>query len=131
MADLLQPSYGVPTPSLLSRLSYALCELHDNAFCGSAGKVLWSFVNIAAQWAICILVNDQVPGLRLCLQTWSYAFVIVQEDVRVLGTIGEGAFGEVSLASATVFGKVAIKWLKVQTLQPYQCAMIMHMIELG
>ena len=37
----------------------------------------------------------------------------MQEDVRVLGVIGEGAFGEVSLASATVFGKIAIKWLKV------------------
>ncbi|KAK9850775.1 hypothetical protein WJX84_002454, partial [Apatococcus fuscideae] len=36
----------------------------------------------------------------------------LQEDVRVLGVIGEGAFGEVSLASATVFGKIAIKWLK-------------------
>ena len=31
----------------------------------------------------------------------------------MLGVIGEGAFGEVSLASATVFGKIAIKWLKV------------------
>ena len=39
----------------------------------------------------------------------------VQEDVRVLGVIGEGAFGEVSLASATVFGKIAIKWLKVNS----------------
>ena len=27
--------------------------------------------------------------------------------------IGEGAFGEVSLATCAIFGSVAVKWLKV------------------
>ena len=30
----------------------------------------------------------------------------------VMGRIGEGAFGEVSLANSPVFGQVAVKWLK-------------------
>lgn len=30
----------------------------------------------------------------------------------MLGRIGEGAFGEVSLATCAIFGKVAVKWLK-------------------
>lgn len=30
----------------------------------------------------------------------------------MLGRIGEGAFGEVSLATSPIFGQVAIKWLK-------------------
>ena len=29
-----------------------------------------------------------------------------------MGPIGEGAFGEVSLAHSPIFGKVATKWLK-------------------
>lgn len=33
-------------------------------------------------------------------------------DVKVLGKIGEGAFGEVLRASVPIFGQVAIKWLK-------------------
>lgn len=37
----------------------------------------------------------------------------VQDEVKVLGRIGEGAFGEVSLATCAIFGKVAVKWLKV------------------
>lgn len=45
-----------------------------------------------------------------------------------MGRIGEGAFGEVSLASSPIFGQVAIKWLKpgkvssillMLTCQPY------------
>ncbi|KAK9848098.1 hypothetical protein WJX84_007357, partial [Apatococcus fuscideae] len=44
---------------------------------------------------------------------------VSKEDVRVLGVIGEGAFGEVSLASATVFGKIAIKWLKPGKVQSH------------
>ena len=36
-----------------------------------------------------------------------------QDEVKVLGRIGEGAFGEVSLATCAIFGKVAVKWLKV------------------
>lgn len=39
--------------------------------------------------------------------------VDVQEEITVLGRIGEGAFGEVSLASSPIFGQVAIKWLKL------------------
>ena len=38
----------------------------------------------------------------------------VQDEVKVLGRIGEGAFGEVSLATCAIFGKVAVKWLKVR-----------------
>ena len=37
----------------------------------------------------------------------------MQDEVKVLGRIGEGAFGEVSLATCAIFGKVAVKWLKV------------------
>ena len=39
--------------------------------------------------------------------------VCAQDEVKVLGRIGEGAFGEVSLATCAIFGKVAVKWLKV------------------
>ena len=35
-----------------------------------------------------------------------------QEDLNILGPIGEGAFGDVSLAHSPIFGKVATKWLK-------------------
>jgi len=38
----------------------------------------------------------------------------MQDDVKVLGRIGEGAFGEVSLATCAIFGKVAVKWLKAR-----------------
>ena len=38
---------------------------------------------------------------------------VPKEEVKVLGRIGEGAFGEVSLATCAIFGKVAVKWLKV------------------
>lgn len=37
-----------------------------------------------------------------------------QDEVKVLGRIGEGAFGEVSLATCAIFGKVAVKWLKAR-----------------
>ncbi len=40
--------------------------------------------------------------------------IVPQDDVKVLGRIGEGAFGEVSLATCAIFGKVAVKWLKVR-----------------
>ena len=36
-----------------------------------------------------------------------------QAEIRVVHTIGEGTFGEVVLATNSVFGKVAVKWLKV------------------
>lgn len=42
----------------------------------------------------------------------------MQDDVKVLGRIGEGAFGEVSLATCAIFGKVAVKWLKVHPPHP-------------
>ena len=44
------------------------------------------------------------------LYGWSRC--LVQEEITVLGRIGEGAFGEVSLATSPIFGQVAIKWLK-------------------
>ncbi|CAL8468355.1 g7895 [Coccomyxa elongata] len=37
---------------------------------------------------------------------------VAKDEVKVLGRIGEGAFGEVSLATCAIFGKVAVKWLK-------------------
>ncbi len=43
----------------------------------------------------------------------------MQDEVKVLGRIGEGAFGEVSLATCAIFGKVAVKWLKVGTLKKH------------
>jgi len=36
----------------------------------------------------------------------------LQEDLNILGPVGEGAFGAVSLAHSPIFGKVATKWLK-------------------
>lgn len=33
-------------------------------------------------------------------------------QVRVLAKIGEGAFGEVSLAECPTYGRVAVKWIK-------------------
>lgn len=43
---------------------------------------------------------------------------LLQEEVKILLRIGEGAFGEVSLATCTIFGSVAIKWLKVRCYPP-------------
>ena len=40
---------------------------------------------------------------------------VPRDDVKILRRIGEGAFGEVSLAHCATFGKVAVKWLKVHT----------------
>ena len=37
---------------------------------------------------------------------------MAQEDLNILGPVGEGAFGAVSLAHSPIFGKVATKWLK-------------------
>ena len=37
---------------------------------------------------------------------------VMQEDLNILGPVGEGAFGAVSLAHSPIFGKVATKWLK-------------------
>ncbi len=39
---------------------------------------------------------------------------VPKSAVNVLKRIGEGAFGEVSLALCATFGKVAVKWLKVR-----------------
>ena len=36
----------------------------------------------------------------------------VQGDLVILRPLGEGAFGDVTLTEAPVFGKVATKWLK-------------------
>ena len=38
---------------------------------------------------------------------------VPRDAVKVLGTIAEGSFGEVSLAKTQQFGELAIKWLKV------------------
>ena len=38
---------------------------------------------------------------------------LTRPDLKHLHKIGEGAFGEVSLASAPLYGNVAVKWLKV------------------
>ncbi len=39
---------------------------------------------------------------------------VPRASVKVLRKIGEGAFGEVSVAAAPLYGTVAIKWLKVR-----------------
>ena len=39
---------------------------------------------------------------------------VPREAVKVLGTIAEGSFGEVSLAKTQQFGELAVKWLKVR-----------------
>jgi hypothetical protein len=36
-----------------------------------------------------------------------------QTEIKVVHAIGEGTFGEVVLATNSVFGKIAVKWLKV------------------
>ena len=45
--------------------------------------------------------------------TYDSVFRVPQAEVRVLQVIGEGTFGEVVLAYNSVFGRVAVKWLKV------------------
>lgn len=47
-----------------------------------------------------------------CICPSNRFFARCQEEITVLGRIGEGAFGEVSLATSPIFGQVAIKWLK-------------------
>ena len=47
--------------------------------------------------------------------------VDAQEDLNILGPIGEGAFGAVSLAHSPVFGKVATKWLKPGKVSGCRC----------
>ena len=42
-----------------------------------------------------------------------YCCPCLQDEVKILRRIGEGAFGEVSLATCAIFGSVAVKWLKV------------------
>jgi serine/threonine protein kinase len=39
---------------------------------------------------------------------------VARDEIKVLRKIGEGAFGEVSLASVFPFGHVAVKWLKAE-----------------
>lgn len=45
---------------------------------------------------------------------------VPKDAVRVMKKIGEGAFGEVSLATAPIFGTVAIKWLKPERFQRHE-----------
>lgn len=52
--------------------------------------------------------------------TYDSVFRVPQAEIRVLQVIGEGTFGEVVLAYNSVFGRVAVKWLKVQISSPYQ-----------
>ena len=47
-----------------------------------------------------------------------------QEDLNILGPIGEGAFGAVSLAHSPVFGKVATKWLKPGKVSRCLCRLV-------
>ena len=45
--------------------------------------------------------------------TQDSVYRIPQAEIKVVHAIGEGTFGEVVLATNNVFGKVAVKWLKV------------------
>ena len=45
--------------------------------------------------------------------TYENVYRIPQTEIQVVSSIGEGTFGEVVLASNEVFGRVAVKWLKV------------------
>jgi hypothetical protein len=38
---------------------------------------------------------------------------LAKPDLKIEKRIGEGAFGEVSVAKAPLYGTVAVKWLKV------------------
>ena len=49
----------------------------------------------------------------------------------MLSSIGEGAFGEVSLAACTIFGRVAVKWLKVQLHGGPAVQQTPHLLHLG
>ena len=52
----------------------------------------------------------------------------------MLSSIGEGAFGEVSLAACTIFGRVAVKWLKVRLRQLHGVLSVPgtpHLLHLG
>jgi hypothetical protein len=39
---------------------------------------------------------------------------LAKPDLKIVQRIGEGAFGEVSVAKAPLYGTVAVKWLKVR-----------------
>lgn len=66
------------------------------------------FANVFTLWNCQLDVSDGIwkPVYRTgCLS--------LQDEVKILRRIGEGAFGEVSLATCAIFGSVAVKWLKV------------------
>jgi hypothetical protein len=42
--------------------------------------------------------------------------IIQESEVQIVSPLGEGAFGEVTLANCKTYGRVAIKWLKVGVL---------------
>ena len=59
-------------------------------------------------------VTNSTSGGNAAWALFDNVHRVAKEDVKVLGRIGEGAFGEVSLATCAIFGKVAVKWLKVR-----------------
>lgn len=44
---------------------------------------------------------------------------LAKPDLKIVQRIGEGAFGEVSVAKAPLYGTVAVKWLKVCLVRPF------------
>lgn len=52
---------------------------------------------------------------------------LAKPDLKIVQRIGEGAFGEVSVAKAPLYGTVAVKWLKVRVQVLQQVAVVLHL----
>ena len=63
--------------------------------------------------AVMSMEAGQLAGANTGYALYDNVHRVPKDEVKVLGRIGEGAFGEVSLATCAIFGKVAVKWLKV------------------
>lgn len=52
---------------------------------------------------------------------------LAKPDLKIVQRIGEGAFGEVSVAKAPLYGTVAVKWLKVRVQLLQQVVFVLHL----
>lgn len=77
--------------------------------CGSAGKSLRAGLGSGEAFEEGLY---RTPS-RLAI-TYENVYRVPQNEICVVNSIGEGTFGEVVLATNEVFGRVAVKWLKVR-----------------
>lgn len=77
--------------------------MHDDLAKGDWAKLCPAQLCMSVGCIVCLTVLEDRYHTLKC----------AQEEVKILLRIGEGAFGEVSLATCAIFGSVAVKWLKV------------------